>query len=357
MDTDKTFIALQEIGNLSPNGVIIYNLHDRKVIYSNAVVFAITGIEATELEGSFDSILDLVIPEDRDHVKNSFSKIRERCFSSDVEFRLRKNSQEYVHICSSAYLVLDEQYLVIYLQDISKPKEHENYLVEFGAKKNTLLDTLAHQISGALNLMRNLTNEAMKSLQETSNEDLKKYFSLVNENSKYCVEIINDLMRDEHFKSENIFVKTSRINVVEIVRFIFEELHQAYKRRKFLLQSSAPAIYTETDEVKLLQIVNNLTSNAVKFSRDNTPILISVDESKEHIVIGVKDHGIGIPERLKPLIFERHSGAGRTGLNGEKSKGIGLSICKNLAHLIDGEIWFESKEGAGATFFIRLPRK
>ena len=44
-------------------------------------------------------------------------------------------------------------------------------------------------------------------------------------------------------------------------------------------------------------------------------------------------------------------------LNGEKSKGVGLSICKNLAQLIDGEIWFESKEGAGATFFIRLPRK
>jgi two-component system, OmpR family, sensor histidine kinase VicK len=355
MENNQKFAALQEIAELSPNGLIIYSLEHEKVVYSNQMISVITGIRPSEMVGSFDAVLDLVIAEDREHVRNSFSAIREKEFVSDVEFRLRKNSTEYTHICCSAYRIIDGAFLVIYLQDITKPKQHENYLVEFGAKKNTLLDTLAHQISGALNLMRNLTNEAIKSLEGNSNEDVRKYFSLVNENSKYCLEIINDLMRDEHFKSENIFVKTSRVNIVEIIRFIFEELNQSYHHRKFLLQSSAPAIFSMTDEVKLLQIVNNLTSNAIKFSKANTVIQISVDQGENDITVSVKDQGIGIPDKLKPLVFERHSGAGRTGLNGEKSTGVGLSICKNLAQLIDAEIWFESKEGIGSTFFLRLP--
>jgi two-component system sensor histidine kinase VicK len=104
-------------------------------------------------------------------------------------------------------------------------------------------------------------------------------------------------------------------------------------------------------------VVNNLTSNAIKFSDAKDPIVISILIQDDNVIVSVADKGIGIPENLKPLIFEKHFGAGRKGLNGERSIGLGLSICKNLTKLLGGEIWFESEEGQGSTFYFRLPQK
>ena len=204
--------------------------------------------------------------------------------------------------------------------------------------------------------MRNLTLYAEKSNEAEGFKDLKTYLSLINENNKYCLEIINNLMSEEHIESPNIVVKNSRVDVVAVVNFIFEELTQSYKHRNFVLKNSAPSIFINTDEVKLLQIINNFTSNAIKFTRHQDEIKIEIREMENNVIIVVDDKGIGIPEALKPFVFNRHGVAGRTGLNGEKSKGIGMSICKNLAMLMKGDIWFESVEGEGSAFYLALPK-
>lgn len=151
-------------------------------------------------------------------------------------------------------------------------------------------------------------------------------------------------------------MKKTRIDVVRIVNFIFQELTQSFKHRNFVLKNSAPAIIINADEVKLLQIVVNLTSNSIKFTPHQNEIKIEVREMQNDVIIMVSDQGIGIPENLKPYIFDRHGSAGRTGLNGEKSKGLGLAICRNLTALMNGDIWFESEEGKGSAFYLRLPK-
>jgi two-component system sensor histidine kinase VicK len=179
----------------------------------------------------------------------------------------------------------------------------------------------------------------------------------MSENSRLCLEIIHDLLKEEHHRSPKIFVKNSRINIVQTISFIVEELKQSYSHRNFGFTTSAPAIYINTDEVKLLQVVNNLTSNSIKFTPDDKPIVINVQEQQEYVIVSVEDHGIGIPDQLKPFVFDRKGGAGRTGLNGERSIGMGLSICKNLVQLLRGEMWFESSEGTGSIFYFRLPKE
>jgi len=111
-----------------------------------------------------------------------------------------------------------------------------------------------------------------------------------------------------------------------------------------------------TDEVKLLQIVNNLASNAVKFTRKEDEVRFSIRETERSVLISVIDTGIGIPDTLQPFIFEKYGMARRTGLNGEKSTGMGLSVCRLLTELIGGQLSFESEEGKGTTFFLELPK-
>jgi two-component system sensor histidine kinase VicK len=244
----------------------------------------------------------------------------------------------------------------VIIHDITHVRRHEDYLVKYGAKKNTLLDNLSHQISGALSLMQHLSFEAGKLLHADAEINVKTYLNLIEANCLHCVDIINDLMRHEHVESADIVVKKTKVDVVQIASIIHQELLQSYSARKILLQSSSPSIQIMTDNVKLLQVINNLTSNALKFTDPEGLIFISIQEHEHEVIISVADQGMGIPDSLKPLIFQKQPGGGRPGLNGERSIGIGLSLCKKLVNLMDGRIWFDSEEGKGSTFYISLPR-
>lgn len=347
--------TIQEIGDLSNEGIIIYCLANRQVIYANAPAVRLAGLERTGL-WSIEDLLEIVIPEDREYLKDRYLQVDNSGTTVEVEFRIRKKADKEIHVCCNAYFVSDRSCVVVHVRDISKPKQHENYLVEFGAKKNTLLDTLSHHISGALSLMQHLAFQAEKSLETSDPQSLRKYLSLLHDNTNHCIAIIEGLMKDEHTESPTIFVKKSRIDLVEKISFIHKELLQSYKSRTFTFTFSSRSIYINTDEVKILQVVNNLISNAIKFTPDAKPIAVEVLEKDSAVVIRVSDEGIGIPENLKQFIFDRHSVAGRIGLNGEKSHGMGLSICKSLIQLTNGSIWFESEEGKGSSFYISLPK-
>ncbi|RZK35204.1 MAG: ATP-binding protein, partial [Hymenobacter sp.] len=104
------------------------------------------------------------------------------------------------------------------------------------------------------------------------------------------------------------------------------------------------------------QAVNNLISNAIKFTRDGSSITLSLEERPEKVMIIVSDNGIGIPERFHAALFDKFSPAGRTGLNGEPSVGLGMSIIKTIVEWHEGRIWFESEETKGTTFYIEIAK-
>lgn len=356
MDEIKTqeFDALREIGRLSNEGLIIFNVVDDEFVHFNNIARELLGVEADGPENVVASLIQNVVEEDRQYLKDQYDKIINDLVKTDFEFRLKKGNST-ITVCCNAYVILNRKYLVISLRDITRTKEHENYLVEFGSKKNTLLDTLTHHINGAVVLMQHLAKEAERSIQKSDTDNVKTWLALLNDNSNDCLRMIRGLLEDEYSESPKIFAKRSRINIVEKIYDIFQNLRETNPLKIFSFETSAPAIYIHTDEFKLLQVINNYASNAVKFTAADGKVSFSIREGKDEVVICIADNGIGIPEKLKPFIFDRLSIAGRTGLAGEKSTGLGLSINKKLAEVLQGKIWFESEEGAGSSFYLALP--
>jgi two-component system sensor histidine kinase VicK len=352
----REFSAIQQIGDVSAEGVIIYDLAHKKIIYANSRVHDILGLNLDSSQVEVEAILDLVAPQDREYLKNQYSTVAEKPITEEVEFQLTSLNKKQIFLCCNAFLVSNKSAVVVFIKDVTRPKEHENYIVEYGARKNTLLDTLAHQISGALNLMQHLSGEAEKYIESTNDKNLKIYLDLLNDNCSHCLEIIYDLLKVEHVESASVPIKNSRIDIIEKVSFIHDELAQSYRNRKFIFQTSSESLHINTDEVKFLQVVNNLTSNAIKFSPVGKTITIGIADTGTEVIVSVKDEGIGIPEKLKPLIFQTQFGRGRTGLNGQRSIGLGLSICINLTQLMNGKIWFDSEEGKGSTFYFSVPK-
>jgi two-component system sensor histidine kinase VicK len=349
--------ALEEIASLSPDCVIIYSLEQEKMIYANDPALDLInprgGISGVPIQSLYES----VIPEDREHINIVCRRLLgDRPIATDVEFRALVRGEQRI-ICANVYMLANNQYAFLTIKDITKPRQHETYLVEFGARKNTLLDALAHQISGALSLTNNLLAQAEKYIPDERDNDLRNYLSLVKENNRQCLQIITDLTEKEHGQSPSIYVRTSRVNAVEIVDYIYKQLNQSTPDKHFVFFKSSPFIYVDTDEVKLLQVINNLASNAVKFTPENKEVRFRVVEKDDRVVISVADDGIGIPDDLKGLIFERRPTVRRPGLKGEKSRGLGLAICADLVRLMKGRIWFESEEGRGSTFYVSIPKE
>src|SRR5690606_15264878 len=115
-------------------------------------------------------------------------------------------------------------------------------------------------------------------------------------------------------------------------------------------------IFMEVDDHKFMQVINNLISNAIKFTFDGGIISVSIEEKQDSVLFTVADNGIGIPPKYHNGLFERFTEARRLGLKDEPSTGLGMSIIKTIVEWHNGRIWFDSKENEGSSFFIELPK-
>jgi signal transduction histidine kinase len=124
------------------------------------------------------------------------------------------------------------------------------------------------------------------------------------------------------------------------------------------LEKSIPEIpiISVIDGSRISRVVQNLIANAIKFSQKQGIVIIQLSENENAIIIKVEDFGIGMDEKTKKLAFDSFTSVGRTGTSGEKSYGLGLSICKKLIELHDGKLWVTSIQGKGSSFYIEIPR-
>ena len=104
------------------------------------------------------------------------------------------------------------------------------------------------------------------------------------------------------------------------------------------------------------QVIINLISNSIRYSaKDRGNIVVGLEKKAKDFIISVKDDGIGIAEGFKPRIFERFARADNAQHTGTESSGLGLYLTRLIMKTVGGQIWFESQEGVGSTFYVSIP--
>ena len=183
--------------------------------------------------------------------------------------------------------------------------------------------------------------------------------SLIAESNKKGVTLIRDLINEEFLQTSKVSLVKQRIDIIKKIKRILHQYQQSLliKTQQFNFISSEEALFVNIDESKFMQAIINLISNAKKFTADNGKIDVSVEASEKEIIIQVQDNGIGIPEDVQLCLFDKFTKASREGLKGEPSVGLGMSIIKTIIEWHQGSITFNSIEGEGTTFIIKLPRE
>lgn len=305
-------------------------------------------------------LLHRIHPDDRDAVLGRLERLlRGEACDLSVSLLLADGSTREVGI--DAHPIRNESNAVVAVagmaEDISREAQYLNYLLEFGQKKDNVLQVVAHDLQGPLAIVKGVVALLNMDHESRNYEELSTYTGIIMRAYDDCLKLITEVLRDEHIRSVSTAVKRERFNVVSKVREVAEGyLKSIVIETKIEVQSTEEKIMALLDDMKLTQILNNLISNSIKFTPPEGKITITVSRQGKQVLITHADTGIGIPRDLQPYLFMKNNNkAMRPGLKGEKPNGIGLSIIRDLVELQGGSIRFESEENQGTTFYLTFP--
>ncbi|WP_304951570.1 sensor histidine kinase [Sulfitobacter sp.] len=183
-----------------------------------------------------------------------------------------------------------------------------------------------------------------------------KLLDVADRNGNRLLTLVNDILDAQALSEGKVSVKRETVDLNDVVTTAVENC-QAYAEKlgvSYAVHIPQEPVITLTDGARVTQILNNLISNAAKFTSAGDVVEVRLTRVSDKARIEVTDHGIGIPADLQPDIFTpfHQINPGTTG--GNKSSGLGLSITKQLIDLLGGKVGFTSVEGDGSVFWIEL---
>lgn len=249
--------------------------------------------------------------------------------------------------------------------DISKQKETEQQLIEAKQKaeesakaKEQFLANMSHEIRTPMNAIMGLT----QILVDTEmSQDQKQYLSSIKFATDNLLALINDILDLSKIDAGKITFENVNINLHDIVKGLVDSYKIKAEEKKMLLRAALDQKIPKVllgDPVRLNQILTNLVSNAIKFTKKGEVLITAKlkEKKQENVAVefSVKDTGIGIPSDKLDKIFENFEQAQSDTTRNFGGTGLGLAISKQLVELQGGKIKVLSEEGKGATFSFSL---
>lgn len=241
-------------------------------------------------------------------------------------------------------------YNQVILNKTSQLQKTLHDLQESQQENTQMMKIVAHDLRNPISAILQITQ--MIQMDKSIPGDQMTLINMIQNSAGASLEFINDLLHFnssfEQLKKEDIEISAVLLNSIELLNFKAAEKNQH-------IHVETEVAFCMANREKLWRVFNNLISNAIKFSPENSVIQISLHKSDTRAICMIKDQGIGIPEEIKHQVFDLFTDAKRSGTSGEQSFGLGLAISKQIIKAHQGKIWFESSENEGTIFFVELP--
>ncbi|CAM3975580.1 two-component system, OmpR family, sensor histidine kinase VicK [Pedobacter westerhofensis] len=305
-------------------------------------------------------LLPLIEHEDLEYVMEKYLACKSGEKIEDFESRVHIDGKRHVYKIAAALMVTSSGQRIVGCdaEDITDMKDYINVLNEHNKKKNSILNIISHDLMGPIGIIQSLSSLMSDPEKITDEHRLHQYTDLINRTSKKCINLIRNFINQEFLESFGVNLVKKRIELVGKMQILIQGYinNEVEMKKRFTLLSNMEKVYIEIDEDKFFQIMNNLISNSLKFTNDGGTIAVNITDQDTSVLITVADDGVGIPEKYHKQLFEKFNPARRSGLKGEESIGLGMSIIKTIVEWHNGKIWFESQVNVGTTFYIEIPK-
>lgn len=230
-------------------------------------------------------------------------------------------------------------------------------LRELDVRKNEFISSASHELKTPLASLRIMAELLSGNARTHDDKEAVDLTNEIKDEVDYMTRLINDMLDVTRLVSNKLAIYCKSFDMTELVGKEIERFHSAFPEHRlvFNLPSSRTIVYADKERIK--QVIGNLLSNAAKYSRPGTSIVVNVRRMRNDTRVSVQDFGAGISSKDQQRIFEQFFRVERaTGGNAE-GFGIGLYIAKQIVELHGGKIWVKSKPDYGSTFYFTIPNR
>lgn len=224
---------------------------------------------------------------------------------------------------------------------------------ELNELKTRFLTNVSHEFRTTLTSIQGFSE--MMSVEQSSVEEIKEYARDINNDAHRLNRMISDMLDLERIEAGQLPLRTEAVNLNRILRDVAEHTRVMAPKHSFSLELEPTLPLLLGDGDKLMQVVINLVSNAVKYSPQGGEIHLSSEFVEDKVHVSVRDHGIGIPSEALERIFERYAQIASGNTRYIQGSGLGLPIVHQIIQMHKGKVWAESVVGQGSTFHFMLP--
>jgi len=232
-------------------------------------------------------------------------------------------------------------------------------LARLNEQKNYFLGMAAHDLRNPMGAIFGTSDLLIEEDLGPLNVEQKEMIVAVKNASEFMLNLVNDFLDIAHIESGKLTLNQKPEDVTQLLKKnVFYNNHFALKKQiklKFNYDDNSIFPKIPLDASKFQQVMNNLISNAIKYTHSGGTVQVSVQSKDEQITIAVSDNGQGIPEDEIQNLFAPFQRTSVQSTAGEKSTGLGLAIVKKIVNAHRGKIWVESEVGKGSIFYISLP--
>jgi len=346
--------------NNSLVGLVRTRITDGKVLNANKSTADILGFENVQSLLATGRFADLHTPDRRAELIRQLEAQGE---VSDFESRITLADGTQRIISLSAKLFKGQDFIEGVIVDVTHQKRVEKALKESmeaaeaaNVAKSEFLANMSHEIRTPMNGIIGMCDLVMET---NLSPKQKEYLEIIHSSGKSLLELINDILDLSKIEAGKLELENISFSLRQVVEEVSDIFLDKITAKMLELTIDVPVDIPElliADPLRVRQVLINLLSNAIKFTEKGS-ICISVSRESAgsdavKLTFQVRDTGIGIPNDVKENLFDAFTQADGTVTRKYGGSGLGLAICKRIVNMMSGDIWVESEEGVGSSFFF-----
>lgn len=241
--------------------------------------------------------------------------------------------------------------LVAVMHDVTEQEQNERDRREF-------VSNVSHELRTPLTSMRSY----IETLSEGAWQDQEmapRFLKITLDETDRMIRMINDLLDLSRMDNNNLKLNIEMVNFNELVNFVLDRfdviIANSEKKYRIVREFTQRPLFVEVDTDRMIQVIDNIMNNAIKYSPDGGKITVRLMETHNNVILSITDQGLGIPKKDISRIFERFYRVDKARARKQGGTGLGLAISKEVVKALGGTIWATSIENYGSTFYISLP--